>query len=179
LKLSRQTLLEVGLRNAVKENLCTETDNAAKLRIISKLQSAIDNLAKKSEHKNYRPWLFFFTGLLLDRKARYQISPMSGFTRTFISFSPKNWHLYLLKTCESYGKLNNSLDRPFKPELPDEDTNRYFKTIWLDIENSNAYLRKKFDSDSIVLDSVIATNGKEIHISFIDKQKPKTGDCKR
>ena len=122
--------------------------------------------------------MFYFTNLLLDAGSRFQLSPLSGFKYNYIGFSVRDLHNYLLKECPEYVQLNTSLSQPFGVNFPDDEQgrNRYFETFWIDTSSpKNSFIKRRMNRLNIVLNSVIRTDGKGLQITYVDRNKSKTG----
>jgi hypothetical protein len=130
-------------------------------------------------YKVERPSYFFFTNLLLEKAKRYQLSPLSGASLKMVGFSVRALHKYLVKTCPGFIKLNQSLAKPFD-DVPDSGPERcrYFSTFWLNVENANRFLQKRIEKNHIEFDSNLKTDGKQLHVSFVDMTRLKTGKGK-
>lgn len=171
----KDELLSVGMKHAAEEQLFSG-DGDVKLRVEKLLTDAINHLACNSDCTAVkRPVLFYFTGLLLDPSLRYRLTPISGFMLNFVGLSIKSAHNFLIRECPAYTELNKSLETPFKDDIPNtiEERNRYFATFWLNLESQNKYLQKKLASGSIVFQSNFQTDGKQIHVVYIDMKRPK------
>ena len=145
-------LLARGMENAARQELfdhsaihTSEKDRLLSDRVREMLKECIKQLGVKGDcNKIDRPIFFYFTGLLLDAGSRYQLAPLSGFKYNYVGFSVRDLHNYLLKECPGYNQLNNSLQRPFGQNLPDDEIgrNRYFQEFWLDTASpKNKFLK--------------------------------------
>ena len=184
-----EELLNKGMENAAQQELfdksaidTSEKHQTVSSRVRELLKDCIKHLAVKGDcSKIDRPVFFYFTNLLLDAGSRYQVSPLSGFKLNYVGFSVRDLHKYLLKECQGYVKLNNSLHRPFKESLPDDELgrNRYFQAFWIDTSaKNNKFIKRRLEKQDVVLNSVIRTDGKGLQITYIDKKKAKTGNGK-
>lgn len=126
-----------------------------------------------------RAKLFVFTNLLLEDGEQYRLSPLAGFTVSFVGITISNLHWFLFENCSLYKSLVEKTQFSRKAVTWTEDLKiEYFAFILLDfgrhgrlgkmIGKDKPLLERKF-----LLNSEIQTDGKSLHISYIDLNKPK------